>query len=243
MGKLPSTLLRRPSLAGYLPSTTPALPHTPTAAGIRLPTSQTSTTTSAAGQVRHATFVPRSRRPYQFTQLVQLSDGSTFTVRTTSPLALYKSAKDSRNHILWQPTEKSLRNVEVDEAGKLAAFRERYGSSWDLDGPAAPAAAAAGAAAPAAAAPVAADGSKESGEKGAAAVGKKGAEEKGDKKKVDAKDAKPAAAAQAPAEAAAPAEDPFDSLVDLISTYATEDKNIKGGLSAKDQARKEKKKK
>jgi hypothetical protein len=235
MGKLPSTLLRRPSLAGYLPSTAPALPHTPsTTAGHLLSTPQK----AANGQVRHATFVPRSRRPYQFTQLVQLSDGSTFTVRTTSPLALYKSAKDSRNHILWQPTEKSLRNVEVDEAGKLAAFRERYGTSWDLDGPAAPAAAADAAAKPAADAA-----SKEGGEKAAAAVGKKGAEEKGDKKQVDAKDAKPAAAAQAPAEAAAPSEDPFDSLVDLISTYATEDKNIKGGLSAKDQARKEKKKK
>jgi hypothetical protein len=77
---------------------------------------------------------------------VQLSDGSTFTVRTTSPQALYKSQKDSRNHVLWQPSEKSLRNVEVDEAGKLAAFRERFGRGWDVaagpapvaqDGPAA----------------------------------------------------------------------------------------------------------
>ncbi|KAH6841027.1 hypothetical protein B0I37DRAFT_229881 [Chaetomium sp. MPI-CAGE-AT-0009] len=242
MGKLPSTLLRRPSLAGYLPSTGPALPHTPATAAARsgIPTQKTATAASATGQVRHATFVPRSRRPYQFTQLVQLSDGSTFTVRTTSPLALYKSAKDSRNHILWQPTEKSLRNVEVDEAGKLAAFRERYGSSWDLDGPAAPAQQPA-AGADAAAGAVA---SKEGGEKGAA-VEKKGAvaEEKGDKKQqVDAKEAKAAPAAPAPAEAAA-SSDPFDSLVDLISEYATEDKNTKGGLSAKDQARKEKKKK
>ena len=35
-------------------------------------------------------------------------------------------ALDSRNHILWNPTERSLRNVEVDEACKLAAFRERF---------------------------------------------------------------------------------------------------------------------
>src|SRR5690606_25779950 len=119
MGKLPSTVLRRPCLAaaGSLSSATAAATPTPT------PT--TTPTTSAArlvavgsgGQVRHATFVPRPRRPYQFTQLVQLSDGSTFTVRTTSPVALYRSAKDSRNHVLWQPSEKSLRNVEVDEAG------------------------------------------------------------------------------------------------------------------------------
>lgn len=82
--------------------------------------------------MRHATKIHRPRRPYQFTQLVQLSDGSTYTVRTTSPMALYKSTKDSRNHLMWQPTEKSLRNLEVDEAGKLAAFRERFGRSWDV---------------------------------------------------------------------------------------------------------------
>ncbi|KAL2130731.1 hypothetical protein VTI74DRAFT_5995 [Chaetomium olivicolor] len=218
MGKLPSTVLRRPSLAGgyLLPSTAPTTHSTP--APISLPQNAA----AAANQVRHATFVPRSRRPYQFTQLVQLSDGSTFTMRTTSPLALYKSAKDSRNHILWQPTEKSLRNVEVDEAGKLAAFRERYGKGWDLDGPSASADAAASAAAPEQAQAVAADAAaKESG----------GVEKK--KKTVEAKE-------QAPAEAAAPEEDPFDSLVDLISAYAVEDKNVKGGLSAKDQARKDK---
>ncbi|KAK4044881.1 hypothetical protein C8A01DRAFT_11779 [Parachaetomium inaequale] len=212
MGKLPSTILRRPSLAaGYLHSTSAAaLPHTPSSAASNLPLPH-GPAHASTGQIRHATFVPRSRRPYQFTQLVQLSDGSTFTVRTTSPLALYKSAKDSRNHILWQPTEKSLRNVEVDEAGKLAAFRERYGTGWDLGGPPA-------AAAPDAAAPAASD--------AAAAV-----------------DAKKVAPTQAPAPAeAAPAADPFDSLTDLISAYATEDKNIKGGLSAKDQAKKEKKK-
>jgi hypothetical protein len=154
---------------------------------------------------------------------VQLSDGSTFTVRTTSPLALYKSDKDSRNHILWQPTNKSLRNVEVDEAGKLAAFRERYGTSWDLD-------------APAAAKPEEAKGGV-----AAAAVAPSGKEaekevkgEKGESKKPEAK-----AAAPAPAQAAAP-EDPFDSLVDLISAYATDNKSMQGGLSAKDQAKKDK---
>jgi hypothetical protein len=68
---------------------------------------------------------------------VQLSDGSTFTVRTTSPAALYKSNKDTRNHILWQPSDKTLRNVESDEAGKLAAFRGRFGRGWDTEGTAA----------------------------------------------------------------------------------------------------------
>ncbi|KAK4157511.1 hypothetical protein C8A00DRAFT_11614 [Chaetomidium leptoderma] len=226
MGKLPSTILRRPSLAGVgiLPSTAPNLSHTLLPSPSRFtPTTPTTTTTTtrpgAGGQVRHATFVPRSRRPYQFTQLVQLSDGSTFTVRTTSPQALYKSAKDSRNHMLWQPSEKSLRNVEVDEAGKLAAFRERYGTAWDLGGAAAPLKPEEVAAADAAAA--------------AATASNKGGEGEAGK----------TAAAQAQAQAQAPAaaaEDPFDSLVDLISAYATDDQSIKGGLSAKDQARKDK---
>jgi hypothetical protein len=58
--------------------------------------------------------IRRPQRPYTFTQLVQLSDGSTYTVRTTSPYGMYKSPKDSRNHARWQPSDKSLRNVEVD---------------------------------------------------------------------------------------------------------------------------------
>ena len=52
-------------------------------------------------------------------------------MRSTSPLPLYRAAKDTRNTLLWQPSEKSLRNVELDEAGKLAAFRERFGRGYD----------------------------------------------------------------------------------------------------------------
>ncbi|KAI0810562.1 hypothetical protein GGR55DRAFT_114491 [Xylaria sp. FL0064] len=116
--RLPSALPRRPttSLPFSHPHTTPSTPsHTPL-----------SYTPSRA-----ATLIRRPRRPYAFTQLVQLSDGSTFTMRTASPLGMYKSTKDTRNHALWNPHEKSLQNVEVDEAGKLAAFRERFGRGWD----------------------------------------------------------------------------------------------------------------
>ncbi|KAK0635738.1 hypothetical protein B0T17DRAFT_462395, partial [Bombardia bombarda] len=142
-------------------------------------------------QVRHATFVPRERRPYQFTQLVQLSDGSTYTVRTTMPTALWKSSKDSRNHIMWQPTEKSLRNVELDEAGKLAAFRERFGRGWDLEA-----------------------------------------------KKVEGEEEVTATATVVEAEKS---DDPFDSLVDLISGFAANDPNAKlSGLTAKEQEKKDK---
>ncbi|KAF4344316.1 ribosomal 36 precursor mitochondrial [Fusarium beomiforme] len=90
-----------------------------------------SSTRLSLGQVRHATFIPRPRRPYTFTQLVTLSDGSAYTMRTTSPVPIYRATKDTRNTLLWQPSEKSLKNVELDEAGRLAAFRERYGRSYD----------------------------------------------------------------------------------------------------------------
>ncbi|KAL2875260.1 hypothetical protein SGCOL_009551 [Colletotrichum sp. CLE4] len=121
MGKLPTHLPRPTSLLAHRPSLTSSS-NTPSTPRIGLPTQQS----------RAATFIPRPRRPYTFTQLIQLSDGSTYTVRTTSPSPLVRSAKDSRNHSLWQPSDKSLKNVEVDEAGKLAAFRERFGRGFDL---------------------------------------------------------------------------------------------------------------
>ncbi|GAB1314845.1 54S ribosomal protein L36, mitochondrial [Madurella fahalii] len=221
MGKLPSTILRRPSLA-VAGLSSPAGSQTAATAPLRTALPAPCTQSQAqAGQARHASFVARPRRPYTFTQLVQLSDGSTFTVRTTSPAALYKSAKDSRNHILWQPSEKSLRNLEVDEAGKLAAFRERYGNAWNLEAPSVPAQ-------EAERQPEKKDAAAKEGEvqsKEADADNKKQAQAQSDRT------AKPAATQL---------EDQFDSLVDLISMYATEDKNIAGGLSAKDQARKDK---
>ncbi|RKU44901.1 hypothetical protein DL546_001717 [Coniochaeta pulveracea] len=101
----------------------PKLPTTSLLTSIRPTTSSSSSSPSSlrTHQIRHATFVPRSRRPYTFTQLIQLSDGSTYTTRTTSPLAIFKSTKDTRNHALWQPSDSSLRNVEVDEAEGDAA--------------------------------------------------------------------------------------------------------------------------
>ncbi|RMZ70525.1 50S ribosomal L36 [Pyrenophora seminiperda CCB06] len=86
-----------------------------------------------ANQVRHATLLRRPKRPYTFTQLMTLSDGSSFTVRTTNPTPVYKSAKDIRNSPLWNPTSQKLLNVEEDEAGKLAGFRARFGRGWDAD--------------------------------------------------------------------------------------------------------------
>jgi ribosomal protein L31 len=53
-------------------------------------------------------------------------------VRSTSPAPVHRSTLDSRNHPIWQPSTDSLRNVEKDEAGRLRAFRERFGRGWDV---------------------------------------------------------------------------------------------------------------
>ena len=66
------TSLRRTAVT-ITNSTTTILPT-------RLPTSGT---TFICSQCRHATLLRRPKRPYTFTQLITLSDGSTFTQRAT----------------------------------------------------------------------------------------------------------------------------------------------------------------
>ncbi|KAH7138176.1 hypothetical protein B0J11DRAFT_513747 [Dendryphion nanum] len=85
-------------------------------------------------QVRHATLLRRPKRPYTFTQLITLSDGSSFVHRTTSPAPVYKSTKDIRNTPLWNPSSQKLLNIEEDEAGKLRSFRSKFGRGWDAEG-------------------------------------------------------------------------------------------------------------
>jgi hypothetical protein len=82
-------------------------------------------------QCRHARLLKRPKRPYTFTQLVTLSDGSAFTMRTTSPTPVYRSTRDTRNSPLWNPRTRELLNVEDDEAGRLAGFRARFGLGFD----------------------------------------------------------------------------------------------------------------
>lgn len=84
-------------------------------------------------QTRHASLLRRPKRPYTFTQLVTLSDSSTFLHRTTSPAPVYKSTKDQRNTPLWNPSSQKLLNVEEDEAGRLKAFRAKFGRGWDAE--------------------------------------------------------------------------------------------------------------
>ncbi len=84
-------------------------------------------------QLRHASLLRRPKRPYTFTQLITLSDGSTFLHRTTSPQPVYRSTKDTKNHALWNPSSQKLLNVEEDEAGRLKRFRRRFGRGFDVD--------------------------------------------------------------------------------------------------------------
>jgi hypothetical protein len=84
-------------------------------------------------QIRHASLIRRPKRPYTFTQLITLSDGSTFTHRTTSPQPIYRSTKDTKNTILWNPSSQRLLNVEEDEAGRLRRFRSRFGRGFDAE--------------------------------------------------------------------------------------------------------------
>ncbi len=88
-------------------------------------------TTYICTSCRNARLLRRPKRPYTFTQLVTLSDGSAFTLRTTSPQPVYRSSRDTRNAPLWNPSSKDLLNVEDDEAGRLAGFRARFGRGFD----------------------------------------------------------------------------------------------------------------
>jgi hypothetical protein len=100
---------------------------------LRLTLAPSSSAVNTTGQIRHATLLRRPKRPYTFTQLVTLSDGSTFLQRTTSPVSVYKSSKDIRNTPLWNPSSQKLLNIEEDEAGKLASFRAKFGRGWDAE--------------------------------------------------------------------------------------------------------------
>ncbi|KAF8430199.1 hypothetical protein EV426DRAFT_9177 [Tirmania nivea] len=80
---------------------------------------------------RNANLLRRPQRPMLLPQLIILSDGSAYTQLSTSPRGVVRSTKDVRNHPLWNPTLHKLMDVEEDEAGRLQAFRERYGRGWD----------------------------------------------------------------------------------------------------------------
>ncbi|RMZ78022.1 hypothetical protein DV737_g4088, partial [Chaetothyriales sp. CBS 132003] len=48
---------------------------------------------------------------------------------------LRPSTRDTRNAPLWNPSSQELLSIEDDEAGRLAGFRARFGSSFDSKKP------------------------------------------------------------------------------------------------------------
>ncbi|KAI8853082.1 hypothetical protein BC829DRAFT_383723 [Chytridium lagenaria] len=68
-----------------------------------------------------------SKHPHTFLQTIVLSDGSTFTLRSTSPKTFMQLTKDTRNHALWNPS-----SVVVDKSGELSKFQQRFGDLEDL---------------------------------------------------------------------------------------------------------------
>ncbi|EPS43965.1 hypothetical protein H072_2096 [Dactylellina haptotyla CBS 200.50] len=108
----------------------PILRSTPSSALKSRPSALPSFTLTKT-QHRTATEIRRPNRRYTFEQIVILSDGSSYKQLTTSPQGVFRSNKDVRNSILWNPTSESLANVEEDEAGRLKKFREKFGTGFD----------------------------------------------------------------------------------------------------------------
>ena len=57
-------------------------------------------------------------RPRLFTQQIVLTNGATYTLRTTSPKPRVKLIRDTRNHPLWNPSISS--QAVDDESGQLS---------------------------------------------------------------------------------------------------------------------------
>jgi len=51
---------------------------------------------------------------------------------TTSPRGVFRTTKDTRNHPLWNESDAAVMGLEEDEAGKLKAFRNKYGHGFDI---------------------------------------------------------------------------------------------------------------
>lgn len=114
-------------------TTSPTMPPTPTMSILGSSLRPTCPSCRLTTQIRQASLLRRPKRPYTFTQMITLSDGSTYLHRTTSPMPIYRSNKDTKNSPLWNPSSQKLANVEEDEAGRLKRFRGRFGRGWDAE--------------------------------------------------------------------------------------------------------------
>ncbi|PKC70323.1 hypothetical protein RhiirA1_414520 [Rhizophagus irregularis] len=71
-------------------------------------------------------------RPRLFTQQIVLTNGATYTLRTTSPKPRIKFIKDTRNHPLWNPSQ--LSQALDDDSGQLSKFIKKFGDEeYDLE--------------------------------------------------------------------------------------------------------------
>ncbi|KAI8607425.1 hypothetical protein BC830DRAFT_1175333 [Chytriomyces sp. MP71] len=67
--------------------------------------------------------------PHFFVQRVVHSDGSSFHAKVTTPKAILRLTKDTRNHLLWNPSN----NMVDDRGGDLARFASRFGDLSAFD--------------------------------------------------------------------------------------------------------------
>jgi len=71
-------------------------------------------------------------RPELFTQQIVLTNGATYTLRTTSPKPQIKLIRDTRNHPLWNPSKYT--QELGDESGQLSKFIKKFGAEdYDLE--------------------------------------------------------------------------------------------------------------
>ncbi|KAI9305335.1 hypothetical protein BJ944DRAFT_265388 [Cunninghamella echinulata] len=80
---------------------------------------------------RYASSQNTYAKPERFLQTVVLSNGATYTLRTTSPVrSQIRLTKDTRNHPLWNPA--MLKEGVTDESEQLTKFQKRFGDIADL---------------------------------------------------------------------------------------------------------------
>lgn len=90
---------------------------------------KTSRSATQLVQKRYASSAQQQQQPEKFLQTIVLSNGATYTVRTTSPTrSQIRLTKDTRNHPLWNPS--MLKEGVTDESEQLTKFQKRFG---DLD--------------------------------------------------------------------------------------------------------------
>ncbi|KAG8787470.1 hypothetical protein FRC12_015541 [Ceratobasidium sp. 428] len=61
-----------------------------------------------------------------YPQTVYLSDGSSFTHRTTAPRSVVRLTRDITNNPVWQPGQEARAGEEEDLSGRLGRYKRRF---------------------------------------------------------------------------------------------------------------------